>query len=297
MRRASLYSNSRKSRVAARPAPERPEKPVEPPARRRWRDLYSAYERQLLFGALILLLLLSLSSQFRTPEAQTLSQEAIDAAVQRTLAEQVLPSPAAKVFGAVHGAIVRVLTAADALEYDEYAQQPTGSGVVIVNRGTILTSLHVVAGAGRIRVVFADGLESDAKIVGQQPENDLAVLQAETVPDDLAAATMRPKADLKYGDDVVAVGFPFGIGPSVSAGVVSGLKRSFRTNAGDQLSNLIQFDAAVNPGSSGGPLLNAAGEVVGIVTAMLDPGGGGFAGIGFAVPIETAAKAAGTPPF
>ena len=297
MRRASLYSNSRKSRAAARPATESPEKPVEPPVKRRWRDLYSAYERQLLFGALILLLLLSLSSQFRTPEAQTLSQEAIDAAVQRTLAEQVLPSPAAKVFGAVHGAIVRVLTAADALEYDEYAQRPTGSGVVIVNRGTILTSLHVVAGAGRIRVVFADGLESDAKIVGQQPENDLAVLQAETVPDDLAAATMRPKADLKYGDDVVAVGFPFGIGPSVSAGVVSGLKRSFRTNAGDQLSNLIQFDAAVNPGSSGGPLLNAAGEVVGIVTAMLDPGGGGFAGIGFAVPIETAAKAAGTPPF
>jgi serine protease DegQ len=108
---------------------------------------------------------------------------------------------------------------------------------------------------------------------------------------------MRPKADLKYGDHVVAVGFPFGIGPSVTAGVVSGLKRSFRTNDGDQLSNLIQFDAAVNPGSSGGPLLNAAGEVVGIVTAMLDPGGGGFAGIGFAVPIETAAKAAGTPPF
>jgi S1-C subfamily serine protease len=297
MRRASLYSNSQKSRAAARPAPERSEKPVEPPVKRRWRDLYSAYERQLLFGALVLLLLLSLSSHFRTPEAQTLSQEAVDAAVQRTLAEQVLPSPAAKVFGAVHGAIVRVLTAADALEYDEYLQRSTGSGVVIVNRGTILTSLHVVAGAGRIRVVFADGLESDAKIVGQQPENDLAVLQAETVPDDLAAATMRPKADLKYGDDVVAVGFPFGIGPSVSAGVVSGLKRSFRTNAGEQLSNLIQFDAAVNPGSSGGPLLNAAGEVVGIVTAMLDPGGGGFAGIGFAVPIETAAKAAGTPPF
>ena len=72
---------------------------------------------------------------------------------------------------------------------------------------------------------------------------------------------------------------------------------SFRTNGGEQLSNLIQFDAAVNPGSSGGPLLNAAGEVVGIVTAMLDPAGGGFAGIGFAVPIETAAKAAGTPPF
>jgi S1-C subfamily serine protease len=97
---------------------------------------------------------------------------------------------------------------------------------------------------------------------------------------------------------VVAVGFPFGIGPSVSAGVVSGLHRQYRSPDGaTQLSNLIQFDAAVNPGSSGGPLLNAAGEVVGIVTAMLDPGGGGFAGIGFAVPVETAAAAAGQPPF
>jgi S1-C subfamily serine protease len=295
MRRASLYSNSQKSRAAARPAPERPEKPVARPALK-WRDLYTKHERRLTLSGFAVLALL-LVFQISKPTPVTLTKDDIDAAVQRTLAEQVLPSPAAKVFGAVHGAIVRVLTAADALEYDEYAQRPTGSGVVIVNRGTILTSLHVVAGAGRIRVVFADGLESDAKIVSQQPENDLAVLQAETVPDDLAAATMRPKADLKYGDDVVAVGFPFGIGPSVTAGVVSGLKRSFRTNAGDQLSNLIQFDAAVNPGSSGGPLLNAAGEVVGIVTAMLDPGGGGFAGIGFAVPIETAAKAAGTPPF
>ena len=301
MRRASFYSSSPQARAAARPASppstESPEKPVEPPARGGWRDLYSAYERQLLFGALVLLLLLSLNSHFRAPEAQTVSQHMIDSAVQRTLAEQVLPSPAAKVFAAVHGAIVQVRTSADALEYDEYLQRASGSGVVIVNRGKILTSLHVVAGAGRIRVVFSDGLESDAKIISQQPENDLAVLQADTVPDDLAAATMRPKADLKYGDVVVAVGFPFGIGPSVTAGVVSGLKRSFRTADGGLLSNLIQFDAAVNPGSSGGPLLNAAGEVVGIVTAMLDPGGGGFAGIGFAVPIETASAAAGTPPF
>jgi S1-C subfamily serine protease len=109
---------------------------------------------------------------------------------------------------------------------------------------------------------------------------------------------LRPAADLQPGDAVVAVGFPFGIGPSVSAGVVSGLKREYRSLGGaTALSNLIQFDAAVNPGSSGGPLLNAAGEVVGLVTAMLDPGGGGFVGIGFAVPIETASAAAGTPPF
>jgi S1-C subfamily serine protease len=300
MRRASFYSSSPQSRAAARPASppstHSPEKPVEAPARRRWRDLYKRHERRLTLAGFAVFGL-ALTLQIFKPVPVSLTKDDVDAAVQRTLAEQVLPSPAARVFGAVHGAIVQVRTTADALEYDEYLQRASGSGVVIVNRGKILTSLHVVDGAGRIRVVFADGLESDAKIISRQPENDLAVLQADTVPDDLAAATMRPKADLKYGDIVVAVGFPFGIGPSVSAGVVSGLKRSFRTAEGNVLSNLIQFDAAVNPGSSGGPLLNAAGEVVGIVTAMLDPGGGGFAGIGFAVTIETASAAAGTPPF
>lgn len=280
MRRATLYSNSRRSEPS-------PELPVEPRAKRTWRNLYSAYERQLLFGAFVLLALLSISNYLRPPQAAAqLSQPAVEQ-----------PSSAAKVYASVQGAIVRIRTTADALEHDQYAQHSSGSGVVVVNRGLILTSLHVVKGAGRIRVLFADGLESDAKIVSENPENDTAVLQAQTVPDDLSAATMRPKADLKPGDNVVAVGFPFGIGPSVTAGVVSGLKRQFKTTSGDFLTNLIQFDAAVNPGSSGGPLLNAAGEVVGIVTAMLDPGGGGFAGIGFAVPIETASAAAGTPPF
>ena len=286
MRRA-LYSHSPRSNSSPLRSPE---KPVEARARWKWRNLYTEYERKLLLGAIVLLALLSLSAHFRAvPVVQALPQKSI---------EQPLPSPAAKVYDAVKGAIVRVRATADALEADEYLQKSVGSGVVIVNRGTILTSLHVVAGAGRIRVLFADGLESDASVVSQHPENDLAVLQAAAVPDDLAAAVMRPRADLQPGDTVVAVGFPFGIGPSVSAGVVSGLKREYRSpGSASPLSNLIQFDAAVNPGSSGGPLLNAAGEVVGIVTAMLDPGGGGFAGIGFAVPVETASAAAGTPPF
>jgi S1-C subfamily serine protease len=291
MRRASLYSNS--------PRSFSPEKPVETRAKGKWRDLYKRHERRFVLAAFILLAALLVVSQVtKSPVAPAISQEQIDAAVARSLSEQPLPSPATKVYDAVKGAIVRVRTTLDALETDEYLHKSTGSGVVIVNRGTILTSLHVVAGAGRIRVMFADGLESDARLVGQHPENDLAVLQADTVPDDLAAAVMRPRADLQPGDTVVAVGFPFGIGPSVSAGVVSGLKREYRSTGGEPLlSDLIQFDAAVNPGSSGGPLLNAAGELVGIVTAMLDPGGGGFAGIGFAVPIETASAAAGTPPF
>jgi serine protease DegQ len=300
MKRTTLYSNSPHSRVVVRPQAENsPEKPVEAPARPKWRDLYKRHERPLTLGACISLAAISLALFIARPSvAPAIAQADIDAAVARSLAEQPLPSPAAKVYDAIKGAIVHVRAIADALELDDYLQKSSGSGVVIVDKGTILTSLHVVAGAGRVRVVFADGLESDATIVSQHPESDLAVLQAQTVPDDLAAATVRPAANLRPGDAVVAVGFPFGIGPSVTSGVVSGLKREYRATNGERiLSDLIQFDAAVNPGSSGGPLLNAAGEVVGIVTAMLDPGGGGFAGIGFAVPVETAAAAAGTPPF
>jgi S1-C subfamily serine protease len=157
----------------------------------------------------------------------------------------------------------------------------------------------VVAGAKRVKVTFFDGLESEASIVGLHPEHDLAVLQAKSIPDDLVAATMRSTGDLAPGDRVVAVGFPFGIGPSVSAGVVSGLKREFRSPEGKRvLTNLIQFDAAANPGSSGGPLVTMDGEVVGIVTAILNPSEQRvFIGIGFAVPIENAAGAVGMHPF
>ncbi|MEO8755654.1 MAG: trypsin-like peptidase domain-containing protein, partial [Casimicrobiaceae bacterium] len=183
-------------------------------------------------------------------------------------------------------------------EEDGHAMSGVGSGVVIVDTGIILTNLHVVAGADRIRVEFADGFESEATIVGARPEHDLAVLKALKIPDDLPAATMRSTADLSVGDEVIAVGFPFGIGPSVSSGVVSGLHREYRSRSGGALTNLIQFDAAVNPGNSGGPLVTAEGEVVGIVTAILNPTEQHvFIGIGFAVPIENAAAAFGLSPF
>jgi S1-C subfamily serine protease len=174
-----------------------------------------------------------------------------------------------------------------------------GTGVVIVDKGIILTNWHVVQGADRIKVTFMDGLEAEADIKSVQAEDDLAVLQARKIPDDLIAATMRSTADLAVGDQVIAVGFPFGIGPSTSAGIVSGLKRGFRSPDGGQpMKNLIQFDAAANPGNSGGPLVTMDGEVVGIVTAIMNPTPARtFIGIGFAVPIENAAGAAGMPPF
>ncbi len=246
----------------------------------------------------LLALLLMLAHGAIMPAARQITQEDIRGAVLHTLETTRLPSPAAKAFEVIRPSVVRVRR----LETDKDGadiERSVGTGVVIVDKGIILTNLHVVLGAKRLQVVFADGLESDATITGVQPEHDLAVLQAQTIPDDLVAATMRSTADLALGDQVVAVGFPFGIGPSATAGVVSGLRREFRSPEGKRLlTNLIQFDAAVNPGSSGGPLVTAEGEVVGIVTAILNPTVERFfVGIGFAVPIENAAAAAGVPPF
>ncbi len=228
-----------------------------------------------------------------------LTQEDIDAAVMHTLEKAVLPSQTTRAWEAVRPSLVRVRGLGDGKDGEKNVEQGVGSGVVIVEDGTILTNLHVVAGAKRIGVVFADGLESDAVVVGTQPENDLAVIKAATIPDDLQPATLRSTADLSPGDHVTAVGFPFGIGPSVTSGVVSGLKREFRSPEGQRvLSNLIQFDAAANPGSSGGPLVTNDGAVVGIVTGILNPNDQRvFIGIGFAVPIENAASAVGMSPF
>jgi S1-C subfamily serine protease len=188
----------------------------------------------------------------------------------------------------------------DSSASDEQQPDAIGSGVVIDESGSILTSLHVVSGTDRWVVAFADGSESEADFAGSQPENDLAVLKARHVPDEQQPAVLASTAGLRPGDQVVATGFPFGLGPSVTAGVVSGLKREFVDAEHDhlKLTNLIQFDAAVNPGNSGGPLVNRDGEVVGIVTAIVNPSGAGvFAGIGFAVPIENAARAVGENPL
>ncbi|MBI3157927.1 MAG: trypsin-like peptidase domain-containing protein [Burkholderiales bacterium] len=242
------------------------------------------------------------------PGARLITQEHIDEAVRASLEKEPLPSAAAKAYEAILPSVVRVTGLMD--ENDDGRDDETsaekraldrslGTGVVIIDNGTILTNLHVVNGAKRIKVRYFEGTESDAQIVGIQAENDLAVLRASRVPDDMLPAVMRSTGDLRPGDEVIAVGHPFGIGPSVSAGVVSGLRREFRSDEGERLlSNLIQFDAAANPGNSGGPLVTMDGQVVGIVTAILNPGEERtFIGIGFAVPIESAAQAAGLPPF
>ncbi len=263
--------------------------------RQRLAQFHTRFRGAFLIGAGMLVSLAALFAfnAVQTPP-QRLTQRDINAAVARALASAT-PSPAraSLVFEAIHPSLVRVRALISSTD------TATGAGVVIDDTGTILSSLHIVKDAVEVIVVFADGTESAASITVSQPENDLVVLRPDVVPDDLVPATLTSSDTLRVGDEVVAVGNPFGISNSLSAGVVSGLRRSYKSpKTGESLTNLIQFDAAVNPGNSGGPLLNRDGEVVGIVTALLNPNDQDvFIGIGFAMPIETAAAAAGAPPY
>jgi S1-C subfamily serine protease len=169
-----------------------------------------------------------------------------------------------------------------------------GTGFIINSNGEILTALHVVVGSSEIEVSFADGTTSTASVESIDPSDDIAVLTARKRPAVIVPEVLGGAADV--GDEVFAVGNPLGFVGSLSAGVVSGLDRRFAPEQGTPLKGLIQFDAAVNPGSSGGPLLNTNGQVIGVVDGLANPArADSFAGIGFAVPIATAGQAAGVP--
>jgi len=217
----------------------------------------------------------------------------VNEAVERALASATPRPPAAiAAYQRIRPSVVEIRTAAGGA-----APQTMGSGVVLQEDGTILTSLHLVRDAAAVAVRFADGAESPAMVVASAPEIDLAVLRASSPPPSIVPATLGGAGGLNVGDEAIVVGHPFGLTGSLSVGAISGLDRTFRGPSQETLKGLIQFDAAVNPGSSGGPLLNREGEVIGIVTALQNPSGQNvFAGVGFAVPIATAAAAAGLPP-
>jgi S1-C subfamily serine protease len=293
-KRAAIYSGRSKPDPKAAPAPAATPAPRVP-----WRQRHA--RRLRLSAAGLLVVLAGLLVWMLTPP-RGMTEAQVLALVSRALEEKrEAPPSVAEAYDAVLPSVVYVRGSPDAVDADvkSEGETQTGTGVVIVDNGTILTNLHVVQGAKRIQVTFADGLESEADVLAVQPEHDLAVLKARTIPDDLMSAVMRSTQGLKPGDEVAAIGFPFGIGPSVSAGVISGLGREYRSASGQRLlTNLIQFDAAVNPGNSGGPLFTREGEVIGIVTGLLNPTEQRvFIGIGFAVPIENAAGAVGLSPF
>ena len=210
--------------------------------------------------------------------------------------EQPTPAPtpplAAAVYAHVAPSVVQVTGAITG------GEPSGGAGVIVDEQADILTSLHIVNGTSRITVRFADGTESRAEIIATLPDKDIAVLHPQTPPAKVVPATMGDPTRLVVGAPAFVIGHPFGLTNSLSAGVISGLDRSMSaTGLAKPLTGLIQFDAAVNPGNSGGPLVDADGEVVGIVTGLVSPSGQRvFSGVGFAITIDQAAGALGLPP-
>jgi S1-C subfamily serine protease len=230
------------------------------------------------------------------PPPPPLSQADVDATIATAMAAATQPpAPSRLVYQIIQPSLVLIQVSMPPTQ----SQSAIGAGVIVSDQGDILTSLHVVAGATFIQVTFADGTISPAQIVAEQPENDIAVLQAMQPPAQIIPAVLGNPDAMQVGDEAYVVGHPIGLYNSMSAGVISGFDRSFiPPNGGQQLNGLIQIDAAVNPGNSGGPLLNRAGQVIGIVTGLANPAEQeSFAGIGFAVPITTAGTAAGLPPY
>jgi S1-C subfamily serine protease len=270
--------------------------PEQPQRRRRLRSgirsatpfasgLAAAFLAVVLYGALF-------------PGPPPLSTRDVRDTVAQALASATPPPPASEhVYEVARPSVV--LIESDGSGTDAKPTTRLGSGVVVDDNGDILTSLHVVVDSNRIQLTFADGTQSPGEIVVRQPQNDTAVVRASRPIAGLVPATLGNPGALRVGSEAFVVGNPFGLAESMSAGVVSGLDRSFKhPESGQVLRGLIQIDAAVNPGNSGGPLLNADGQVVGIITALLNPTKDNvFIGIGLAVPIDVAGGAAGLPPY
>jgi S1-C subfamily serine protease len=262
-----------------------------------WLSMKAKAERFIPFvGGVTAAFIALLLYNWLVPGPQLLTLQEVDQAVAENLASAT-PAPAysASVYQMIQPSLVLI----QGLDADEQGDSSLGSGVVISEAGDILTSLHVVEQASEIQIIFADGSRSSAQLASAQPEIDIAVLRADQPPPQLVPAILGNPNSLRVGDEAFAVGNPFGLYSSISAGVISGFNRSFMVPDSDQrLEGLIQIDSAVNPGNSGGPLLNRAGHVVGIVVGILNPVQEEFfVGIGFAVPITVAGGAAGVPPY
>jgi S1-C subfamily serine protease len=258
--------------------------------------------RPILIGAVSTLALVGVV-MLAGPRTPALTQQQVNDAIANALAS-VTPPPAFSqtVYEAVQPSLVLIETDGGPVADPGPKTDPhagLGSGVVVNQDGDILTSLHVVDGAKTIDLTFADGSKSPAQVVTKQPEHDIAVVRAIKPPPVLVPATLGNPGAVRQGSEAYALGSPFGLYGSVSAGVISGLDRSFREpHTGQVLSGLFQIDAAVNPGNSGGALVDRDGRLIGIVTALLNPTQENvFIGIGLAVPINVAGGAAGLPPY
>jgi len=261
------------------PAPEEPREP-----KRRWDTAET--RRRVLLGAVL--------AWAVAITAVVLVRGGGEAAAPTAAAPS--PSPSAsqgplsvtEVYQTLLPSVVLIETTGGGAERDAKttAKSASGTGVIANADGTVLTALHVVDGATSVKVTYADGTESAAVVASKDATQDIATLTPAKLPETVVPAVLG--GGLEVGDAVVAIGNPLGLTASTTDGVVSGLDRAISGESG-RMSGLIQFDAAVNPGSSGGPLINDRGAVVGIIVALANPTDAGtFIGIGFAVPIGAA---------
>jgi S1-C subfamily serine protease len=267
--------------------------------RQRLKRFVAPIRRVLPFGSGVLAALAAifLYSTFSPKTPQLTINDVNDTVAQALASATPPPSYSSRVYQIIHPSLVLIQT--EGRDANDEVENSLGSGVIIDEAGSILTSLHVVADAIDILLTFADGSEANAQIAATQPENDIAVLVADRLPEQFLPATLGNPNAMQVGDEAFAVGNPFGLYGSMSAGVISGFNRSFEVPDSEvALDGLIQIDAAVNPGNSGGPLLNRNGAVIGIVVGIVNPTDQEvFIGIGFAVPIDIAGGAAGLPPY
>lgn len=227
-------------------------------------------------GVLLVAMVIIAALAFQLGSGSATPANRASATVTPTPAVTATPLPVTALYRQVVPSVVLITTSKGSL----------GSGVIVTDTGMVLTAHHVVSGGGDISIVFADGTKTSGTIAAAYPKIDIATLAPKKLPEVVVPAALG--GGVAVGSDVVAIGNPLGLRDSTTTGVVSGLNRTTKTDVGG-LSGLIQFDAAVNPGSSGGPLLNSQGIVVGVVVSIADPGDDeAFAGIGFAVPIGTA---------
>jgi S1-C subfamily serine protease len=195
------------------------------------------------------------------------------------------------IYEKVADGVVNVTSTAVQMDFffNAFPTQGSGSGSIIDTKGHILTNHHVVANAQKLEVTLGDGSKWPAKLVGSDPDSDLAVIKIDAPKEKLKTIPMGDSKNLKIGQKVLAIGNPFGLQRTLTTGIVSSIGRTIRSDSGTLIEDVIQTDAAINPGNSGGPLLNSDGEIIGINSAILTPSGGNV-GIGFAVPVNTAKK-------
>jgi S1-C subfamily serine protease len=236
-------------------------------------DLRKGSKQVALYSLVLLVCLLSAGRVF--PAAGLTEEERNNIAVYEKVADGV----------------VNITSTAVQMDFffNAFPTQGSGSGSIIDTKGNILTNYHVVENAQTLEVTLADESKWPAKLVGSDPDNDLAVIKIDAPKEKLKVIPMGDSKGLRIGQKVLAIGNPFGLQRTLTTGIISSLGRTIRSEAGSLMEDIIQTDAAINPGNSGGPLLNSEGEIIGINSAIISPSGGSV-GIGFAIPVNIAKR-------